>query len=205
MTPLYLAVREGEMEGLRPLLAAGIDPACQDIRGWTALHYAAWAGHFSQLFQLIGALKRTGSPGESPSPYIADSNNSDKQISPSASYVKSVINLKDIHGWTALHIVVSEGPAVFDDDMQGLQDDFQFSFSRRPPEESHDIARLFLEAGADAAAVTKAGQTPLDLAELEVAEIESNKERLLSKRKAALLLSKAGAQRGTGNSLSPVS
>ena len=57
-TPLFCAAIAGNILALEVLLQYGADPAAQDIRGWTPIHYAAYFNRPRCLRRLITQLKR---------------------------------------------------------------------------------------------------------------------------------------------------
>ena len=57
-TPLFCAVTAGNVLASEVLLQYGADPAAQDIRGWTPIHYAAYFNRPRCLRRLNAQLKR---------------------------------------------------------------------------------------------------------------------------------------------------
>ncbi|KAM5436564.1 hypothetical protein MferCBS31731_005842 [Microsporum ferrugineum] len=178
LTPLHIACA-GDLDfDLQSLLATGIDITSQDTRGWTALHYAAYVGHFLQLSQLINALK---------------------QREFTSSDIQAILNLRDVNGWTAMHLAVAKSPLNFRGYMQGVGSSYRGWAGLTPkPQESSEVVWLLLESGADPSIINEAGQTPLDFAELQKPKDEFDEERELNRTESLMLLEKAGAQRGLG-------
>ncbi|KAM5464425.1 hypothetical protein MauCBS54593_006938 [Microsporum audouinii] len=178
LTPLHLACAGGLDFDLQPLLDTDIHIASQDNQGWTALHYAAYTGHLLQLSQLINALKRRE---------FANSN------------AQAILNLRDINGWTAMHLAVAKSPLSFRGYLQDVVGPYQ-AWARLAPkqQESSEVVRLLLDAGADPSIINEEGQTPLDFTELEKSKDEFYEERELNRIESLKLLEKAGAQRGVG-------
>jgi len=52
-TPLHLACKRGHYESVHLLLTSGANIYAQDMRQWTALHYAAYNGYKRVCNQLL--------------------------------------------------------------------------------------------------------------------------------------------------------
>ncbi|KAM5470200.1 hypothetical protein MauCBS54593_004085 [Microsporum audouinii] len=179
-TPLHVACSGGLDFNLQPLFDAGMDPLREDICGWTAIHYAAWAGHPLQLSQLIRALKRRAI-SEDTTPMQSTKSHS---VSPEA-YIKSILDLKDVYGWTALHLSVMEfAPAVR---FRNIEE-----YCHPNSNESHEVVQLLLESGVDPSLINSQGQTPLDLARTRRPSCWPFERTELNRRKSFMLLSGEG-------------
>ncbi|EFQ97352.1 hypothetical protein MGYG_00391 [Nannizzia gypsea CBS 118893] len=203
LTPIHLACISELDYDLTQLLAAGIDPASRDSRGCTALHYASLGGHILQLSQLIKALKQRTQEDESSNLDTVDPNgpSGNEPASTSSPYVRSILNLQDPNGWTALHLAVLETNLLFENPMGNLSS-LYYLYLPYPlplPFESSKVVQLLLHSGADPSILNDEQQTPLDLAEIKKSPGGVGYEARESNRKRSLrMLEEAGAQRGPG-------
>lgn len=138
VTPLHLAVRRGLKRYVRPLLAAGANPASTDGDGQTPLHWAAREGHASVAAALLEAgakLDAKAADGRTPLHFAAREGHA--AVAAALLEAGAVPDAKADDGATPLHLAAQE--------------------SRFP------TMAVLLDAGADLKARRRDGRTPLDV------------------------------------------
>ena len=143
-TPLHGAARENpDPEVIATLLASGADPHAVDRDGLTPLHYAARDGAPEVIEALLEAGSAPNAQGKSGStPLHRAAVN--RGVVAIATILKAGadVHLQDADGDTALHVAARENEG--------------------------DEVLILLQAGADPRAVNDAGETPWDMARINV-------------------------------------
>ena len=143
-TPLHQAARGNrDREVIALLVASGADPNAVDRDGLTPLHYAAWDGPQEMIEALLEAKAAPNAQGKSASTplHLAAI---DRGVVAIATILKAGadVHLRDADGGTALHVAARKN-------------------------EGDEVLTL-LQAGADPRAVNDAGETPWDMARINV-------------------------------------
>jgi uncharacterized membrane protein len=133
------AVEKGDIARVRELLEKGADAGAVDNRGWTPLHYAAFAGYVNIAALLIGwraNVNARDKDGITPL-HVAAARGHSGVVE---LLVKSGadVNARSYSGRTPLHVAAGNGHV--------------------------EVVRLLLESGADPSVKSLDGKTPLDLA-----------------------------------------
>ena len=150
-TPLHLAAQRNSVYVADLLVVRGADVNATDIRGNTALHYAALNGFLAFTEVLLnGADEETdgdGVSGDFPPPEVT-------HPSPLPS-----LNAVNVKGNSPLHVLASRGGVGGADSVdQGDRQDAE--------EDVIKIAKLLVGKGADLKILNRQNRTPYDMAEL---------------------------------------
>jgi ankyrin repeat protein len=137
-TVLHRAVRCGEPNVVRALLAAGVRVDTRDDLGETPLHWAAATGDRDILEIMLGALKLLPASMAAGSPATSPPARSSKKTRRPVGVPRAGVNVPTASGSTPLHLVCYQG--------------------------SNAAVELLLEAGALIDAATVDGRTPLSVA-----------------------------------------
>lgn len=173
-TPLFLAASGGYADMARLLLARGADVFRQTNSLKTAVHYAAHLGQDEILrvfaAHLAGSTLEDVNGEEAPC-----AGSEDDEASCSKDNLARLMALKDISGYTALHVACLGGSVStvklllsFDADVNKPATDGSTSLhlATQPQNKnaSIELVRVLVDAGADPLVMTTFGSSPLHLA-----------------------------------------
>ena len=185
-SPLFEAVKMGDIAAVEALLAKGADVNAKDKYGGTPLHVASKKGKkdIAELLLAKGAdVNAKSKYGDSPLHKVAgayDPYHTHKDVVTLLLANGADVNAKNVDGTTPLHqaasgdiaeLLLGKGAEVNAKSMAGTT-----PLHRAATGSSKDVVELLLAKGADINAKDKYGDTPLNAAEKEAARLVAGQQ-----------------------------